>query len=55
MVCILQMVVHGCDRTWNQKEYHDREEMQREFFLSYCKILSRPFIVFNKAVKEAVF
>ncbi len=55
MVCILQMFVYGCDRVWEDKEYHNKEEMQREFFLSYCKILSRPFIVFNKAIKEAIF
>lgn len=55
MVCILQMIIQGCNRKWDRKEYLDKEEMQREFFLSYCKIISRPFIVFNKAVKEAVF
>lgn len=55
MECLLQMIVFGCDRRYEQGEYIDKEEMQREFFLSYCKVLSRPFIVFNKAVKEAVF
>lgn len=28
---------------------------EAEYFLSYCKVLSRPFRVFDKAVKEAVF
>lgn len=32
---------------------HKGEEA--EYFLSYCKVLSRPFRVFDKAVKEAVF
>lgn len=32
---------------------HEGEEA--EYFLSYCKVLSRPFRVFDKAVKEAVF
>lgn len=55
MICILQMIINGCSRPYDRKEYCDRDTVQREFFLSYCKILSRPFIVFNKAVKEAVF
>lgn len=55
MVCILQMIVNGCNRSFSGDEYDAREELQREYFLSYCKILSRPFVVFNKAVKEAVF
>lgn len=53
--CILQLLVTGCSRKCDLKEYETYEEMQREYFLSYCKVLSRPFIVFNKAVKEAVF
>lgn len=28
---------------------------EREYFLSYCKVLSRPFRVFDKSVREAVF
>lgn len=28
---------------------------EAEYFLSYCKVLSRPFRVFDKGVKEAVF
>lgn len=55
MVCILQMIVNGCNRSFSSNEYDVREELQREYFLSYCKILSRPFVVFNKAVKEAIF
>ena len=53
--CILQLLIAGCNRHWHSQEYQSKEKMQREYFLSYCKILSRPFIVFNKAVKEAVF
>lgn len=30
-------------------------EVAVEYFLSYLKILSRPFIVFDKTVKEAIF
>lgn len=55
MICILQMMINGCNRLWSKSEYDTKEEMQREYFLSYCKILSRPFVVFNKAVKEAIF
>ncbi|MDE5590024.1 MAG: hypothetical protein K2J60_12960 [Acetatifactor sp.] len=28
---------------------------ETEYFLSYCKVMSRPFRVFDKAVREAVF
>lgn len=34
-------------------ELHKGKEA--EYFLSYCKVISRPFRVFDKAVKEAVF
>lgn len=38
---------------WIGSMLHKGEEA--EYFLSYCKVLSRPFRVFDKAVKEAVF
>lgn len=43
---LLDLVLKGCLR-------HKGEEA--EYFLSYCKMMSRPFRVFDKAVKEAVF
>ena len=30
------------------------EEERREFFFSYLKVISRPFLIFHKTVKEAV-
>lgn len=53
--CILDMLQAGCNRSWSGDEFKNKKEMQREYFLSYCKIVSRPFVVFNKAVKEAMF
>lgn len=55
MICMLQIIIDGCNRPYDSKEYCDGDTAQREYFLSYCKTLSRPFIVFNRAVKEAVF
>lgn len=55
MICILHLIINGCNRLCDTSEYSSVDEMQREYFLSYCKILSRPFVVFNKSVKEAVF
>ena len=43
---ILQLV--NCD-------YVNREENQFEYFLSYLKVLSRPFMVFQKSIKEGIF
>lgn len=34
---------------------HRMVENRYEYFLSYLKVLSRPFIVFNKCMKQAVF
>lgn len=36
-------------------DYVNREEEQFEYFLSYLKVLSRPFLSFQKSIKEAVF
>lgn len=33
---------------------HGREEAL-EYFFSYLKVISRPFVVFNKSIKEAIF
>ena len=41
------------DYTCRKKESGQEEAF--EYFLSYLKIMSRPFIVFNKAIKEAIF
>lgn len=30
------------------------EDVRREFFFSYIKVLSRPFLIFHKTIKEAV-
>lgn len=44
---LISLVLVGCS-------IHAEEE-KAEYFLSYCKVLSRPFRVFDRAVKEAVF
>lgn len=36
-------------------DYINREENQFEYFLSYLKVLSRPFLSFQKSIKEAIF
>lgn len=36
-------------------DYRNRAEGNFEYFLSYLKVISRPFIVFNKSMKQAVF
>ncbi|MBD5393076.1 MAG: hypothetical protein HDR71_02155 [Lachnospiraceae bacterium] len=36
-------------------DYENRTEEGFEYFLSYLKVISRPFIVFNKSMKQAVF
>ncbi len=38
-----------------QVDYKAREADRYEYFLSYLKCISRPFLVFKKAVKEAIF
>lgn len=36
-------------------DYENRTEEGFEYFLSYLKVISRPFIIFNKSMKQAVF
>lgn len=36
-------------------DYELREKDKYEYFLSYLKCISRPFLVFKKAIKEAIF
>ncbi|MCM1231031.1 MAG: hypothetical protein NC489_12940 [Ruminococcus flavefaciens] len=36
-------------------DYMNRPVDRFEYFLSYLKVMSRPFIVFNKSMKQAVF
>ena len=38
-----------------QVDYGARESDGYEYFLSYLKCISRPFLVFKRAVKEAIF
>lgn len=44
---LITLVLEGCSI--------QKEEERAEYFLSYCKVLSRPFRVFDKAIKEAIF
>lgn len=44
---LISLVLLGCSI--------QKEEEKAEYFLSYCKVLSRPFRVFDRAIKEAVF
>lgn len=41
------------ERVTEHREISEKEEF--EYFLSYLKCISRPFLVFRKAVKEAIF
>lgn len=36
-------------------DYENRKESQFEYFLSYLKVLARPFLAFQKSVREAIF
>lgn len=36
-------------------DYQSREKDKYEYFLSYIKCISRPFLVFKKVIKEAIF
>lgn len=40
---------------YNGRKEEQGQEIAFEYFLSYLKIISRPFLVFDKMVKEAVF
>lgn len=44
---LITLVLEGCSI--------QKEEEKAEYFLSYCKVLSRPFRVFDKAIKESIF
>lgn len=61
--CVLKESYHGND---NIKaiyiilkllniDFESREKDKFEYFLSYLKCISRPFLVFKKAIKEAIF
>ena len=45
--CIIHLMKEGC--------FSKKTEEAKEYFLSYCKVISRPFRVFDRAVKEAIF
>lgn len=61
--CILKEEYHGNDQVQTMylilkllnKDYESRKEDRYEYFLSYLKCISRPFLVFQKSVKEAIF
>lgn len=60
---ILEERYHGNDKVQTiflilkllQVDYGARESDGYEYFLSYLKCISRPFLVFKRAVKEAIF
>lgn len=39
----------------NERKGSGEEKVEFEYFLSYLKCISRPFLVFRKAIKEAIF
>lgn len=48
---IIQLILHVLN-----EDYHLREkEEAAEYFISYLKVCSRPFLVFTKEVREAIF
>lgn len=49
--CLLELL--NTDYEGRKKAYG--QNIAFEYFMSYLKIISRPFLVFDKAVKEAVF
>ncbi len=51
-ICLLNLLLQDLMYREGAK---DREKEQFEYFLSYLKVLSRPFLVYQKPVKEAVF
>lgn len=61
--CVLKESYHGNDKVQTMLlilkllnvDYASREKDKYEFFLSYLKCISRPFLMFKKAVKEAIF
>lgn len=46
IVRMMQLILNGCS-------LHKKDE--GEYFLSYCKIMGRPFRVFDKTIKEVFF
>ncbi len=51
-ICMLRLLLQ--DLIYREDK-EDKEKEQFEYFLSYLKVLSRPFLVYQKPVKEAVF
>lgn len=51
VLCLLQLLI--TDFEGRKKEKGNQEAF--EYFMSYLKIISRPFMVFDKTIKEAVF
>ena len=49
--CLLELLVTD----YNGRKQGQGQDAAFEYFLSYLKILSRPFLVFDKTVKEVVF
>lgn len=49
--CLLQLLI--VDYEGRKREFN--QEMAFEYMLSYLKIVSRPFMVFDKAIKESAF
>lgn len=49
--CLLELLINDYDGRKREQE----QDAAFEYFLSYLKILSRPFLVFDKTVKEVVF
>ena len=61
--CVLEDKNHGNDKeramslilTLLNTDYAFRKKDRFEYFLSYLKCISRPFLVFKKPIKEAIF
>lgn len=61
--CVLKEEYHSNDQVQTMylilkllnNDYESRKEDRYEYFLSYLKCISRPFLVFQKSVKEAIF
>ncbi len=49
--CLLDLLL----KDYNGRKKEQGQEEAFEYFVSYLKIVSRPFIVFNKTIKEVVF
>lgn len=61
--CVLEEKYHGNDKVETMylilellnTDYVGRKKDRYEYFLSYLKCISRPFLVFRKCVREAIF